>query len=98
MSRIVIDYEGLAQQSSALKNHMSTYDNLCSRMQSMSEQILSTWGGDAATAFSELMQQYLQQGKIISSVIDTMRGYADTTSSEFQTVDQECANLIRNSF
>lgn len=98
MARIKIDYDGLAQQSAALKNYASTYESLCTRMKNMSEQVSSTWEGAAATSFSNLMQQYLQQGSAITEIIQTIQGYADTTSNSFQSVDQECANLIRNSF
>ena len=55
MAHIKIDYDGLAQQSSALKNYQSTYENLCTRMKNMSDQVASTWEGSAATAFSQLM-------------------------------------------
>ena len=95
MAHIKIDYDGLEQQSSALKNYQSTYENLCTRMKNMSDQVASTWEGSAATAFSQLMQQYQQQG---SHIIGTIQGYANTTKNSFQSVDQECANLIRNSF
>lgn len=98
MSRINIDYDGLSQQASALKNHMDAYESLCTRMRNMTEQVSSTWEGSAATAFTGLMQQYLQQGASITEIIGLMKGYADTTSSSFQNVDQECANLIRSSF
>ena len=43
MAHIKIDYDGLAQQSSALKNYQSTYENLCTRMRNMSDQVASTW-------------------------------------------------------
>lgn len=98
MARIKIDYDGLAQQSAALKNHAAAYESLCSRMKNMSDQISSTWEGGAADAFAQLMEQYRQQGKAITEIIQTIQGYADTTSNSFQSVDQECANLIRNSF
>ncbi len=98
MAHIKIDYDGLSQQAAALKNYQSTYENLCTRMRNMSDQISSTWEGSAATAFAQLMQQYQQQGAHISEIIGTIQGYADTTSNSFQSVDQECANLIRNSF
>ena len=98
MARIRIDYDGLAQQSASLKNHASTYENLCIRMKNMSDQISSSWEGEAAAAFAQLMEQYRQKGKVITEIIQTIQGYADSTSNSFQTVDQECANLIRNSF
>ena len=72
MAHIKIDYDGLAQQSSALKNYQSTYENLCTRMRNMSDQVASTWEGSAATAFSKLMQQYQQQGAHISEIIGTI--------------------------
>lgn len=98
MAHIKIDYDAIAQQSAALKNHAATYESLCSRMQNMSNQISSTWEGGAADAFSQLMEQYRQQGRAITEIIQTIQGYADATSNSFQSVDQECANLIRNSF
>lgn len=98
MSRIKIDYDGLAQQSAALKNYASTYESLCTRMKNMSDQISSTWEGEAANAYTEMMQKYLQQGAVIKEVIQLIQGYADTTSNQFQSTDQECAALIRNSF
>lgn len=98
MAHIRIDYDGLAQQSAALKNYASTYEGLCTRMKNMSDQIAATWDGQAANSFSTMMQKYLQQGRIITEIIQEIQGYADTTSNQFQSVDQECASLIRNSF
>ncbi|MGN1141072.1 MAG: WXG100 family type VII secretion target [Oliverpabstia sp.] len=98
MAHIKIDYDGLAQQSAALKNYAATYESLCSRMKNMSDQISSTWEGAASDAFAQIMEQYRQQGKAITEIIQTIQGYADMTSNSFQSVDRECANLIRNSF
>jgi WXG100 family type VII secretion target len=98
MAQIRIDYDGLAQQSSALKNYATTYESLCTRMKNMSDQIGTTWDGEAANAFVQLMEQYRQQGSVVTEIIQTIQGYADKASSSFQTVDQESANLIRNSF
>ncbi len=98
MSHIRIDYDGLEQQSAALKNYSAAYDGLCTRMKNMADQIGASWEGEAATAFEQLMQQYLQQGIVIKEILQTIKSYADTTESSFRSVDQECANLIRNSF
>lgn len=98
MSNIRIDYDGLAQQSATLKNCASTYAGLCDRMRTLSGQIGESWDGDAANAFTEMMEKYYRQGTILTEVIGTIQGYADTTSSQFQSVDQECSALIRNSF
>jgi WXG100 family type VII secretion target len=98
MSKIRIDYSALAQQSSALKNCCSTYESLASRMNNMWQQITTNWEGSAAESYGQLMQQYAQQAKIIIEIIQTIQGYADKTSSSFQAIDQESANLIRNSF
>lgn len=98
MAHIKIDYDGLAQQSAALKNHAATYESLCTRMKNMSDQISSGWSGSAADEFAQLMEQYRQQGKVITEILRTIQGYTDTTGNSFQNVDQECANLIRNSF
>lgn len=98
MSRIRIDFDGLAQQSAALKNHAETYGSMCTRMKNMSEQAASSWEGEAAAAFTEIMQKYLQQGAAITEIIQTIQEYAAITSNSFQSIDQECAALIRNSF
>ena len=98
MAHIRIDYDGLAQQSSALKEYASTYESLCSRMKNMSDQISIAWEGEAAEQFARLMEQYQQQGRSVIEIIRTIQGYADTASNSFQSVDQECASLIRNSF
>lgn len=98
MANIRIDYDGLAQQASVLKGYASTYESLCARMKNISDQVASGWEGQAANAFTENMTGYLRQGSVISEIIQTVQGYADDTSNSFQTVDQECASLIRNSF
>ncbi len=98
MSNIRIDYDGLAQQSAALKQYASEYESLSTRMKNMTEQIGASWEGNAAAAFVQVMQQYQQQGAAISEIIRTIQGYADSTSSSFQSVDAECAAMIRNSF
>lgn len=95
---IKIDYDGLAQQSAALKNYSASYENLCSRMSALSGQIGSSWEGKASAAFTEMMQKYVQQGRILKEIIDAMGGYADEAGETFQTLDQQCASEIRNSF
>ena len=45
MADIKIDYDGLTQAASSLKNLATTYDGLCTRMKTMTGQISSTWGG-----------------------------------------------------
>ena len=95
---IKIDYDGLSQQSATLKNLSAAYESLCSRMNNLSNQMTAGWEGNASKAFLELMQKYVQQGKSLKEVIDLMQSYADDTVNTFESVDQECANMIRSSF
>ena len=84
MADIKIDYDGLTQAASSLKNLATTYDGLCTRMKTMTGQISSTWEGSASKAFTEMMDKYYQQGSIIKSVIDAIEGYATTTVRIFR--------------
>ena len=72
MADIKIDYDGLTQAASSLKNLATTYDGLCTRMKTMTDRS-HRLGGQCEQAFTEMMDKYYQQGSIIKSVIDALK-------------------------
>ena len=95
---IKIDYDGLTQQAATLKNLSASYEALVGRMSNLSSQMTAGWEGNASKAFLELMEKYIQQGKSLKEILDLMQSYAGDAVNTFQSVDQECANMINNSF
>ena len=95
---IKIDYDGLTQQAATLKNLSAAYEALVGRKSNLSSQMTAGWEGNASKAFLELMEKYIQQGKSLKEILDLMQSYAGDAVNTFQSVDQECANMINNSF
>ena len=98
MAEIKIDYDGIAQQASKLSSLLSEYEGLNTRLKTLSSTISESWDGEAARAFSEMMGKYASQAQKLAQVIEAMRKHMTDTETTFEMVDQECANLINNSF
>lgn len=98
MSHIKIDFDGLAQQASSLNRYIQTYESLNARMKNLTQQISAGWQGEASRAFLEMMQKYSKEASKMIEVLSAFRGYATSTSMDFEEVDKSCAVMIRNSF
>ena len=61
MAHIKINYDGLQQQSAAMRNCIQNYESLISRTQALVNEISSGWQGEASVAYVESMSNYLQQ-------------------------------------
>ena len=98
MARIKIDFDNLQGQISSMASNIQQLEALNAKMRSLSEEISSTWEGNAAREFVDMMQSYMTQGANMHTLLETFRNYAGNVTSDFDAVDQECANAINNSF
>ena len=98
MPDIRIDYDGLEQQASNIKGISDSYEGLNKQLEELKARIASGWEGKASNAYSEMMQNYTVKIAKMKGLLDKFAGTAREVNTNFQTVDQECANLIRNSF
>lgn len=98
MSDIKINFAGIEEGVSSLNSKMSEYSSLLSNASGITKTITSEWEGNAAKSWESLMDGYLKKS---TSLIDALRAYmeyAKSVASDFQALDQECANAINNSF
>lgn len=98
MSRIVIDIEGLAQNSNNIAKRTRELQDLNRQLETIIQSIESTWEGEASRAYVRMMQNYLKQGKQMEKVLQEFKNYADNASSRFSEKDRALANKIHNAF
>ena len=98
MPNIRINYDGLEQQASNIKGISDSYEGLNKRLEELKVKTTSGWEGEASNAYSEMMQNYILKAAKMKGLLDKFAGIAKEVNINFQTVDQECAKLIRDSF
>ncbi|KUH58396.1 hypothetical protein AUL39_05165 [Tractidigestivibacter scatoligenes] len=98
MSRITIDFEGLTDAVNRMNSAIESYSSLNSNLGSVVQGIGDSWGGQAANAYTEVMSQYMKQANQMVDVLDAFKQYAGSVESDFQNLDQQCAQMIRNAF
>ena len=98
MAAIKINYDGLSTQISSLTTIISSYETLTTRMTTLIQKINDGWEGEASQAYAEMMQKYLSQTQTMQEIISSFKDYADAAKTDFETVDEQCAAMIRNAF
>lgn len=98
MSKISIDFEGLSQAVNRMSGTIESYSSLNGNLSSVVQGISDSWGGQAATAYVNVMGQYIKQANQMVDVLNAFRQYAGSVESDFQNLDDQCAQMIRNAF
>jgi len=98
MARITIDFDGLMQQANALSTLTQSYETLNNRMNNLKNTIGTGWKGEASEAYLELMTKYHNQAVKLVEILDAFRSYASSAAGEFESLDNQCAAEVRNSF
>lgn len=98
MAHIKINYDGLQQQSAALRGCIQNYESLVSRTESLVGEISSGWQGDSCVAYVESMQNYLNQARQMIAVLERFRSMSDSVTQRFTNVDNQSGQRINRSF
>lgn len=98
MARITINFDGLTQQATTLGALTQNYETLNARMKNMSDIISTSWKGEASTAYQTLMTKYYSQAVKLVEILNAFRGYATQATTDFESLDNSCATMIRNAF
>lgn len=98
MPVIKIDPEILADSSKKIGAQITELNGFNIKLNALIEEIHEQWKGNASNKYYNLMLTYKQRATQMENILATFKKYADTTVNKFQTLDQECASRIRNSF
>lgn len=98
MSRIKIDIDTLRSCASTMSGHISDYESLNSRFESLSASITDSWKGSAGQSYATKMNSYLQQAVSLVEIMNQFKKYAEDAADNFDEVDAACASRIRQSF
>ena len=98
MAHIRINYDGLQQQSSAMRSCIHNYEAVISRTNSLLAQIQESWEGNASMNYTQRMANYMQQIRKMIEVLNRFRTISDSVANRFSATDTNCANIINRSF
>lgn len=98
MAHIKINYDGLQQQSAAMRNCIQNYESLISRTQALVNDISAGWEGESSVAYVESMQNYLQQAQQMVAVLERFRSMSDSVTQSFSNTDSQSGQAISRSF
>lgn len=98
MSKIVINTDGLRQNTLNLSKRFEELQQLNNQLESTLNTIESEWEGGAARSYVSMMRKYIEQGRKMEQVLYEIKSYAEKTATEFTSADQVCAGKINSSF
>ena len=98
MARIKIDPETLSASSKKIAAQISELEAYNGKLNTLLEEIHTKWTGQASNKYYNLMLSYKKKAEHMVNVLIAFKKYADTAVNHFESLDQECANRIRNSF
>lgn len=98
MADIQIDQEGLRHNSAALNNQLGQMQELATQLDALINRVGESWQGQSAQAYLEKMMRYAQLIRQMTSVIETYKGYVDSTVQSFVEADSSSAARIRGAF
>ena len=98
MAIIKIDPEILKSASTQIASQTTELNGFNSKLNTLLEEIHEKWKGDSSNKYYNLMMMYKQKATHMENVLTAFKKYSDTAVSKFETLDNECASKIRNSF
>ena len=98
MSKIKINPEVLQSASQKIQAQMTELNAYNGKLAGLLDEIHTGWVGKASNQYYEVMKFYQKKAVYMESVLASFKKYADTAVNKFETLDQECANKINNSF
>lgn len=98
MARIKIDPEILRSASSKIASQTTELNTYNSKLGNLLEEIHTKWKGNSSNKYYNLMLTYKQKAMHMEKILAAFKKYSDTAVNKFETLDQECASRIRNSF
>lgn len=98
MPKININEEILLTASKKVENQISELHADNEKLAGLLNEIHDQWVGKDSNTYYELMMSYHKKAVHMETLLAAFKKYSDTAVAKFQTLDQECANKINNSF
>lgn len=98
MSQIRINISGIEDSMSSLDSAISHYTELIKKAEALNKQTSLGWKGKAALMFIKYVNWYLQNCKSFAEALKKFKKYAKEVVTDFESLDNECATFINNSF
>ena len=98
MARITIDPDILRSASKKISTQIGELNSYNTKLNGLLEEIHTKWKGEASNSYYDLMLSYKAKATTMESVLTKFKNYADKAVDKFETLDQESAKKIRNSF
>lgn len=98
MPKIKINEEILLSASKKVQNQISELNAYNGKLAGLLNEIHTGWIGKASNQYFDLMSTYHKKAVHMETLLAAFKKYADTAVTKFQTLDQDCANKINNSF
>ena len=98
MAKIKIDIDALVSNRSALVSQIQELAGYNRTLGTLIEEIKNNWEGGTSEDYYSMMRGYYNQAAKMMDVLQEFKKYADTTINKFETLDNQSASRIRNSF
>ena len=98
MPKIKINEEILLGAGKKVQTQISELNAYNTKLSGLLNEIHNGWVGKASNQYYDLMSQYHKKAVHMETLLAAFKKYSDTAVTKFQTLDQECANKINNSF
>ena len=98
MAKITVDVEALRSNKSVLDTRIQEIEQYNGELKTLIEQIKSGWSGKSADSYYTMMWMYTKHAEEMKHVLEQFRDYVNTAANKFETMDQNAATRIRNSF
>ena len=98
MPKIKINEEILLGAGKKVQTQISELNAYNGKLSGLLNEIHTGWAGKSSNQYYDLMMEYHKKAVHMETLLAAFKKYSDTAVSKFQTLDQECANKINNSF
>lgn len=98
MPKISIDVETLRANEKSLEAKIQEMEQYNAELSGLIEQIHNSWDGKTSESYYNMMNGYHHQATTMKSVLNEFKKYVNAAANKFESMDQNAAARIRNSF
>ncbi len=98
MAKIKVAITSLRENEKSLEKQLAALEQLNGRLESLLNQIESSWEGDSSAAYIQLMRRYGKQAAAMTQVLTEFKSYVKNAADTFERRDEQAAARINGSF
>lgn len=98
MAKIKVDVEALRGNRAELENKIEEISQYNAELEKLIYQIHDGWQGASSEAYYQMMLGYQRRTVSMQQVLEEFKKYVEQAASQFETMDQQGAARIRQSF